>query len=129
MSVDQPPRRTMAEWVTFGVSCLVLLVVAGLVALEMVGTDDPPAPTASQVGPTRVVDDHFFVPVEVVNTGDVTAANVQVSAELTIGDETATGDQTVDFLGGGERVELSFSFDDDPALGELTIRVSSYAVP
>ena len=122
-------QRTTAEWVTFAISCAVLLVVVGLVVLDMAGSDDPPAPTATQAGPVRTSDNHFFVPVEVVNVGDATAANVQVTAELVIGTQSYSGDQTIDFLGGGERVELAFSFDEDPAQGELSIRVSSYAVP
>ena len=122
-------QRTTAEWVTFAISCAVLLVVAGLVVLDMAGSNDPPAPTATQAGPVRTSGNHFFVPVEVVNDGDATAANVQVTAELVIGTQSYSGDQTIDFLGGGERAELAFSFDEDPAQGELGIRVSSYAVP
>ena len=122
-------KRTTAEWVTFAISCAVLLVVVGLVVLEMAAPNDPPAPTATQAGPVRASDNHFFVPVEVVNDGDATAANVQVTAELVIGTQSYSGDQTIDFLGGGERAELAFSFDQDPAQGELDIRVSSYAVP
>ena len=122
-------QRTTAEWVTFAISCAVLLVVVGLVVLDMVGSNDPPAPTASLAGPVRTSGNHFFVPVEVVNDGDATAANVQVTAELVIGAQSYSGDQTIDFLGGGERTELAFSFDEDPAQGELSIRVSSYAVP
>ncbi|HEY5876969.1 MAG TPA: TIGR02588 family protein [Ilumatobacteraceae bacterium] len=122
-------QRTTAEWVTFAISCAVLLVVVGLVVLEMAASNDPPAPTATQAGPVRASDNHFFVPVEVVNDGDATAANVQVTAELVIGTQSYSGDQTIDFLGGGERAELAFSFDQDPAQGELDIRVSSYAVP
>ena len=122
-------QRTTAEWVTFAISCAVLLVVVGLVVLDMAGSNDPPAPTATQAGPVRTAGNHFFVPVEVVNDGDATAANVQVTAELVIGGQSYSGDQTIDFLGGGQRAELAFSFDTDPAQGELGIRVSSYAVP
>ncbi len=122
-------QRTTAEWVTFAISCAVLLVVVGLVVLDMAGSNDPPAPTATQAGPVRTSGDHFFVPVEVVNDGDATAANVQVTAELVIGTQSYSGDQTIDFLGGGERVELAFSVDENPEQGELSIRVSGYAVP
>ena len=122
-------QRTTAEWVTFAISCVVLLVVAGLVVLDMAGSNDPPAPTATQSGPVRASGNHFFVPVEVVNDGDATAANVQVTAELVIGGQSYSGDQTIDFLGGGAEAELAFAFDQDPTQGELDIRVSSYAVP
>jgi uncharacterized protein (TIGR02588 family) len=125
---ERPPR-TAAEWVTFATACLVLAAIVALVASEMAGPDEPPAPVASSTGEVREVGGRFFVPVEVVNTGDATAANVQVTAELTVGSATSSGDQTIDFLGGDERVEVVFAFDDDPAGGELSVRVSGYSVP
>lgn len=61
--------------------------------------------------------------------GQSTAANVQVAAELVIEDETLAGDQTIDFLSGGETQHLSFVFDSDPATGDLSVAVTGYAVP
>jgi hypothetical protein len=53
----------------------------------------------------------------------------KVVAELTIDGATSSGDQVVDFLGGGESQELTFVFADDPADGELVINVTGYAKP
>ena len=122
-------QRTPAEWITFGVSLIVLAVFVGLVARELTSGDDAPAPVASQFGPAREVDGTFFVPVEVVNEGDRTAADVQVSAELTVDGEVTSGDQVVNFLGGGERRQLTFAFSQDPSSGELVVRVTGYADP
>jgi uncharacterized protein (TIGR02588 family) len=44
------------------------------------------------------------------------------------GEETAA-DQTIDFLAGGAEQDLVFVFEDDPADGELTIEVTSFAAP
>jgi uncharacterized protein (TIGR02588 family) len=63
------------------------------------------------------------------NEGDRTAANVQVSAELTVGDRSFTGDQVVDFLSGGDDAGLTFVFSEDPAAGELDVAVAGYAEP
>ena len=58
-----------------------------------------------------------------------TAANVQVLAELIIDGDELTGDQTIDFLSGGEDQHLSFIFDEDPASGELSVVVTGFAIP
>ena len=59
----------------------------------------------------------------------VGAREVQVEAELTVGGSTTTGEQVIDFLGGDERRRLTFVFADDPADGELTVEVLSFANP
>ncbi len=122
-------QRTTAEWVTFAVSCAVLLVIIALVAVQVTGDHDAAAPEAHRVGPVRVVGGQHFVDVAVTNTGDVTAANVQVTASLVIDGETIEGDQTIDFLAGAETEDLVFVFDDPPSDGELTVAVTGFGVP
>lgn len=121
-------RRTTAEWVTFAASSAVLLVVVALIALQMLGTDDPPAPVATTKS-IREVAGAFHVDVSVRNDGDDTAANVQISADLTVGGNVSTGDQTIDFLAGAEVADIVFVFDDDPREGELVVVVTGYAAP
>ena len=121
--------RTSAEWVTFVLSCAVLLVVIALVVVQLREEETEAAPEAKRVGPVRVVDGQHFVDVEVTNGGDATAANVQVGAELVIDGEASEADQTIDFLAGSETEDLVFVFDDDPGDGELTVGVTGYGVP
>jgi uncharacterized protein (TIGR02588 family) len=121
--------RTRPEWVTFGASALILVIVVGLLVAHAFRTDDPAAPAADRPGSVRQVGGQFFVPVEIVNHGDLAAAEVQVVAELTIDGATSSGDQVIDFLGGGESQELTFVFAADPADGELVISVTGYAEP
>jgi uncharacterized protein (TIGR02588 family) len=120
--------RTTPEWVTFAVSSALLLVVVVLLAVQVPGDDSPPAPVAT-VAQVREVDGRFHVDVVLENTGDATAMNAQVTAELDVGGRRTTGDQTVDFLAGGEEEDLVFVFDDDPAGGALTVAVTGYARP
>jgi uncharacterized protein (TIGR02588 family) len=127
--VSEQDGRTAAERVTFAVSCAVLLVVVALVVVQLVGEHDPAAPEAHRVGPVRVVGGQHFVDVAVTNGGDATAANVQVTASLVIDGESTEGDQSIDFLAGGETEDLVFVFDDAPSDGELTVAVSGYGVP
>jgi uncharacterized protein (TIGR02588 family) len=121
--------RTGPEWVIFGVSASILAVVVGVLAVLTFQTADPAAPAADPPGPVRQVGEQFFVPIDIVNHGDLGAAEVQVMAELTIDGTTTSGDQVVDFLGSGERQELTFVFADDPADGELVVSVTGYAKP
>jgi uncharacterized protein (TIGR02588 family) len=126
--VSERDPRTAAEWTAFACSSVVLAVLVVLIALQ-IGNDRPAAPVATLVGGARAVGDLHHVDVRLTNDGDDTAANVQVSAELVIDGEATTADQTVDFLAGGEDEELVFVFEDDPANGELTISVASFAEP
>lgn len=121
--------RSVAEWVTFAGSCVILLIVISLIVVQMREPLTSPSPVAVVTGDVRAVDGQHHVTVEVTNGGDLTAANVQVSAELEIGGSTTSADQTIDFLAGGEHVEIFFVFDDDPAAGDLTVSVAGYATP
>ena len=121
-------KRTRAEWVALIGSTALLLVVVALIALQ-IPDDDQPAMPVARIEKVRSVEEAFHVDVIVENTGDRTAENVQVSAELTIGDEVQTGEQVIDFLSHGEEVEVTFVFSHDPTLGELTASVASFTTP
>jgi uncharacterized protein (TIGR02588 family) len=126
---DHSPR-TAAEWTALVVSSLVLAAVIGLILVQMRGSTDPAAPVAVVADDVRQVGDRHHVDVTVTNEGDETAANVQVSAELTVdGEVVTTADQTIDFLAGAEEDDLVFVFDDDPADGELTVAVTGFERP
>jgi len=116
--------RTPAEWTTLGVASVILAVVVALIVGQVLSATDPAAPRA-EVGRIEEVGNRFRVHTTVVNDGDETAANVQVTA--TLADET--GDLSVDFLAGGEEQELVFLFDEDPAAGDLTVVVTGYEEP
>ena len=120
--------RTLAEWVTFGISTALLAVVLALIAIQLPNSDDPAEPIA-EVDAVRSLDSRHYVDVLVTNQGDDPASNVQVNASLVIDASTTEGDQTIDFLAADEEVNLTFVFADDPALGELTIAVTGFTHP
>jgi uncharacterized protein (TIGR02588 family) len=125
----QGATRSGPEWIILGVSASILAIVVGVLVVLTFSTADPARPVADPPGPARQVGEQFLVPIDVVNHGDRGAAEVQVVAELTIDGATSSGDQVVDFLGGGESQQLTFVFAADPADGELVIRVTGYAEP
>ena len=121
-------KRSGAEWVAFVLAAAILLAVVGLIVAQIPDSDVPPAPVAT-ISEITEREGQFFVAVDVDNRGVRTAEQVQVVATLTTDDGDVEGDQMVDFLSGGEVEELEFVFEDDPADGELTVRVSGYLVP
>ena len=125
----QHAARNGPEWVILGVSASILAAVVIVLLVLAFRTAEPARPEADPPGSIRQVGGQFLVPVDIVNHGDLAAAEVQVVAELTIDGDTTAGDQVIDFLGGGERQQLTFVFADDPADGELVIAVTGYAEP
>jgi uncharacterized protein (TIGR02588 family) len=129
---EQPqPKRTPAEWVTFGAASFILAMVVGLVGYTWLNDKhEPPILSVSNQKTIREVNGQFYVPFEVVNTGGETAESIQIMAELRINDEVEeTGDMQIDFLSSGEREKGAFIFSRDPRQGQLTIRVAGYKLP
>lgn len=125
------PQRSSPEWVAFAIAAALLLVVAGAVVRLWVSDEGRPALVSATVtGPTRVEGKSHYVLVRVTNRGDRTAESVQVIAELSEGGEVVEdGEQSLDFLAGGEEMELEFVFSTDPDSAELTVRAASYTKP
>jgi uncharacterized protein (TIGR02588 family) len=125
------PVRSRAEWIAFAIALAALLFVVGaIVSLWMDGPPRPPHVVVEQDGPVRAVGGQFYVRVNVTNRGDRTAENVQVIGELSReGEVVEDGEQTVDFLGGGETEKVQFVFTQDPSSGQLSVRAGSFSVP
>jgi len=125
------PSRSLAEWLSFGISSLILGTTVGLVIYSWAnGRDSPPVLAIQRPEPVREADGQFYVPFEISNTGGETAESVQVIAELKV--KTAvqeSGDLQIDFLSRGETEKAAFVFKTDPRQGDLTVRVASYKTP
>ncbi|MBE8989624.1 TIGR02588 family protein [Nostoc sp. LEGE 12450] len=128
---EQPPKRSIAEWVTFNVASLILAIIVSLVGYTWLNEkNQPPILSVSKKETIREIDGQFYVPFEVVNTGGDTAESVQIMAELLIdGKVTETGEQQIDFLSSGESEEGAFIFSKNPRQGQLNFRVGSYKLP
>lgn len=125
-----PRRRDRAEWTTFAAS---LFVVGGLVAviigLWVTGTTAPLI-SITTTGPPVAEDGRFVVHARVDNRGDSTAAEVQVTATLSVdGTEVSDAEQILDFLSGGASSRVAFVLDEDPSRGQLELKVASYQDP
>ena len=129
---SQSHGRTVAEWTTLGISLAIVLGVAGLVTyLYLAGVDRPPVIEATAgLIELRQEGDAYYLPVTIENTGEQTAADVRVEAELVLPDGSSeTAEIEVTFLAGGATSEGTAVFSSDPAEGEVTVRAVSYKVP
>lgn len=129
--VEQQPTRSPAEWTTFSIALLIVVVTVGLVIYKWVTQkNQPPIISISPSSEIRKAPGQFYVPFEIENTGGETAESVQVIAELRIdGEVEESGEQQIDFLASGETEKGAFVFSRDPRKGELVVRVASYKLP
>jgi len=127
---DQPESRSTAELISFAIASAMLIAILGAVGYLWISdrNQDPPAlEVSSRLEPRQ---DKFYVPFTVTNTGGETATTVQIIAELRMNGEVVEwGEQKIDFLSRKEEAQGAFIFVRDPRLGELTVRVASYAMP
>jgi uncharacterized protein (TIGR02588 family) len=128
---EQPPKRSIAEWVTFSIASLILAIIVSLVGYTWLNEkNQPPILSVTKKTTIREIDGQFYVPFEVVNSGGDTAESVQIMAELLINGKVAeTGEQEIDFLSSGESEEGAFIFSKNPRQGQLNLRVGSYKLP
>lgn len=128
---QQHRERSLAEWVTFSIASCILLALISLVFYAWVlSQHSPPVLEVEAQGPVRVVEDQFYVPFTVENTGGEIAEAIQVVAELRVdGNLSETGEQQISSLSGGEQKQGSFVFRHDPTESELVLRVASYSQP
>ena len=124
-------ERTAAEWVTFGVSLLMLLALVGLVIFLALTKGNRPStikiePVLTEV---RQADSVYYLPVNVTNDGDNAVGDVEVQLSLSSeGSEPETIAFTVLFLAGGETQQEIVVFTNDPSKGELS-QVVGFSVP
>lgn len=125
------PRRSPAERTALGVSLAIVLTVLaaiGWIAVTQNGSEGPSF--VVEIVDVRDAGLAQHVQVRVRNTGDATAENVQVHAELAVPDgPPLEADQQLDFLAAGGEAELTFVFANEPILDRLTVEVTSYRVP
>ena len=130
-ALPESTRRSLAEWITFILASVILMVLVGFILYDwQINQAQPPSFQVTISDTVRITDHHYYVPFEIQNTGGRIARTVQITAELHMtGDADESGEQQIDFLSGHERKRGSFIFTRDPQQGDLVIRVASYRLP
>jgi uncharacterized protein (TIGR02588 family) len=119
--------RTVAEWVTLGVSAAIVLALAGLVLFQWLaqGTEPPEIRVEPNMEQVRQVGDLYYLPIRVTNSGEKAVEVVEVETELSVeGEAPETVGFTVQFLAGRESDEFTVVLSNDPRNGELSHTVS-----
>lgn len=123
-------RRSLAEQVSFSVSLFIVSTIVILICYTWISGDSEPPILSVMTSQTREVNQQYYVPFTVTNSGGKTANSVEVVAQLQITPEDwQVGRQEVDFLSRQETHSGEFVFSRNPQLGKLTIRVASYQEP
>lgn len=128
---EEKQERTTAEWVSLFISvAIVLALVGGLVYQIFAGGNRPPTievkPLMEEI---RQEGDSYYLSLDITNSGDRTAENVEVMLSLDSGeDDPETMQFQVQFLDGGETENQTVIFKNNPAEGELT-HTASFHVP
>ncbi|MBX5445196.1 hypothetical protein [Sphaerobacter sp.] len=126
------PGRTTVEWITLGISLLIVATVIGLIVYAYVtrGSTPPIIDASAPVDRVRQVQDRYYLPIEVRNSGGQTAKDVRVAISLTTPDgRTETAEVLIDFLAGDETAQATAVFTHDPRQGTVTVGVISYLAP
>jgi len=127
----QERRSEKVEAVTLGISLLILLVLFSLVIFEALGRDG--GPVVIRVEPAfqkvRREEGLYYLPVQVVNESNHTAADVAITFTLT-GErgEAETVALAIPLLGGEVTIHGVVAFSREPTAGNLR-HVLSYIDP
>jgi uncharacterized protein (TIGR02588 family) len=123
------PRKNWLEWAVFGASVVLLVVVSGSLLYLYLRGDDRPAAIEVVAGEPMPSPTGFAVPLDVRNSGDATAAAVQIEAVLTTGATTERSTVLIDFVPFRSRRKAWVGFTADPRAGSLDVRVVGYQEP
>ncbi len=118
-----PPAPALLEWGMGALGALIVLTVLSIILSGAFGPRDPAALEA-RLQSARPAAAGWLAEVEVSNTGDETAAAVEVEGRL--GDQTATA--TLDYVPAHGRETVVLSFDADPR-GAVELGVPGWSEP
>ena len=124
-------KRSLAERVSFSISLFIVSIIFFLVCFAWItGDNNPPVLSVKTGSDIRHIEEQYYLPFTITNSGGETVESVEIVAKLLSNDEEIeTGRQQVDFLSRQEERSGEFIFNHDPHRGKLTIRVASYKLP
>jgi uncharacterized protein (TIGR02588 family) len=125
--VTNDSKRSVAEWVSLGISLGILLILLGLVFYTYLRNGDQPPiiDIQPQIIELRNESGGYYLPIDVTNTGSQTAQEITVQITLSV--ENASIESmsfSLPFLGGGESARGVVVFQQDPTTGELSTGAS-----
>lgn len=131
MKTNNSLKRSTAEKISFSISLFVLSTVIALLIFSWINGENsrPPVLELSVSTEIRQVNEQYYVPFKVTNTGGQTAESIEIIAELKREGEREFGTQQIEYLSRGEIQEGAFVFLNNPRQAQLQIRVSGFKLP
>ena len=121
--------RKLAEWVTMGLSVVLVLGTVGYLVYLGLRGDPPLVPVQITVlaDQSREKAGRYVVPVEVRNQGQRTLKNLKVRlSQRTAGGREEAGDLTIDYLGERATATVYVYLNKDPREQPLEVEPSNY---
>ena len=124
--VSAAPEST-AEWISLGVSLIILLAFVGAIIWLWINQPTGPAQFNVQRGEVRNETGLFHLPVTVTNTGGMAVGQVRVEGKLNNQGQEEISVTTIEFLPVRSQEEVVLIFRNDPS--GAVIQVVSYQRP
>lgn len=122
-------RRTTAEWVSLGITLLLLASVIGTVIGLWVTSSDDPVRFRITVGEGRIEQGQYYLSFSVVNDSKQTAAQVAVEGRVRVGEGEETTMTMFAYIASQEKTEGVFVFSDVREPTDVKVRVISFQRP
>lgn len=119
--------KSSAEWISLGVSLIILLGFVGAIIWLWIHQPTGPAQFNVQRGVVRNESGLFHLPVTVTNTGGVAVGQVRVEGKLNNQGREEIAVTTIDFLPVRAQEEIVLVFLNDPS--GAVVQVVSYHLP
>lgn len=127
---DRDPDTPLLEWVCGAIGLVLFLGVIGVTLMNGLQEGGPPAFRVEQTAVRTDAQGLHHVSFSVANTGDETAASVQVAVSLKrAGQVVETREVTIDLIPPHSRREAAAVFSADPAAFELVVEPLGYLEP
>jgi uncharacterized protein (TIGR02588 family) len=127
---ERPAGRRLAEWFTLGISTLLVVAVAGILAYEAMRGDSPFVPISVEVMKDEAVKvgQQYVVPVQVQNRGAKTVRDLTLRVKQNGGREQDGHELRIDYLGEGAEQRVYVYLQSDPREEKLEVRAVAYQV-
>jgi uncharacterized protein (TIGR02588 family) len=123
--------RRFAEWISLGISAVLLLCLAGYLLLQAL-TPDSPYLLAEARPLTAEVEQkggRFILPIEITNRGRRTLRELKVEVRMTEPSGQAdTRDLAIDYLGEQSTQKVFLYFEQDPRTLQIEARPVHYLI-
>ena len=130
-SDEQKSKKIPAlEWFVAAVGIILVVGTIGFMMYKAFTSTDTPPDFTTKIERIEAVNSGYIVVFKLINSGEQTAAGVNVEGELKTGGESLeTSSVTLDYAPSKSETKSGLFFKNDPRQFQLEIRAKGYAAP